>query len=212
MGELTSGRSYSFNNAAPMYSHRYLHKHLSRDVSNRSWPLNARALDYGCGNGSFTGWLAAKGFSTVGVDISESGIELARRAVPSAEFTIDNSIENLLRLGPFDLVTCIEVISVCYNPPNDLKKLFSCLRPGGTLVLATAYHGYAKNLAMALTGSLERHLDTSGSNVHVHFFTPSSISKLLEQAGFRSITVTRAGRIAPLAKSMILTCSKPSLP
>ena len=43
MGELTSGRSYSFNNAAPMYSHRYLLKHLSREVSNRSWPLNARA-------------------------------------------------------------------------------------------------------------------------------------------------------------------------
>jgi 2-polyprenyl-3-methyl-5-hydroxy-6-metoxy-1,4-benzoquinol methylase len=210
MGELKSGRAYSFNNAAPMHSHRYLLKHLARDVRNRSWPLNARALDYGCGNGSFTGWLASKGFSTVGIDISESGIEWARRAVPSAEFSLDNSLENLLRLGPFDLVTCIEVIAHCYTPSKDLEKLFSCLRPGGTLILATPYHGYAKNLAMALTGSLERHLDTSWSGASVHFFSPSSISKLLEQAGFRNITLTRAGRIAPLAKSMILTCSKPA--
>ena len=130
--------------------------------------------------------------------------------MPSAEFSSDNSLENLLRLGPFDLVTCIEVIAHCYTPSNDLEKIFSCLRPGGTLILATPYHGYAKNLAMALTGSLERHLDTSWSGAYVHFFTPSSISKLLEQAGFRNITLTRAGRIAPLAKSMILTCSKPA--
>jgi 2-polyprenyl-6-hydroxyphenyl methylase/3-demethylubiquinone-9 3-methyltransferase len=210
MADMTSGRVYSFENAAPMHSHRYLTGPISRAINNRSFPLHARALDYGCGNGSFTGWLANKGFSTVGVDISESGIELARRAVPSAEFTLDNSLENLLRLGPFDLVTCIEVIAHCYNPSNDLEKLFSCLSPGGMLVLATPYHGYAKNLAMALTGSLERHLDTSYAGAYVHFFTPLSISKLLEQAGFRSITVTRAGRIAPLAKSMILTCSKPA--
>jgi 2-polyprenyl-6-hydroxyphenyl methylase/3-demethylubiquinone-9 3-methyltransferase len=210
MAEMTSGRVYSFENAAPMHSHRYLQRPLYRAINNRNWPSHTRALDYGCGNGSFAGWLAAQGFNTVGVDISESGIELARRAVPSAEFTLDNSLENLLRLGPFDLVTCIEVIAHCYNPSNDLKKMFLCLRPGGTLVLATPYHGYAKNLAMALTGNLERHLDTSWSGAYVHFFTPLSISKLLEQAGFRSITVTRAGRIAPLAKSMILTCSKPA--
>jgi len=75
-------------------------------------------------------------------------------------------------------------------------------------VLSTPYHGYFKNLAMAVTGRLESHLDTSWSGAYVHFFTPRSISKLLVEAGFRDIAVMRAGRIAPVAKSMILTCSK----
>jgi 2-polyprenyl-3-methyl-5-hydroxy-6-metoxy-1,4-benzoquinol methylase len=209
--ELPPGRAYSFNNAEPMHSHRYLQASLFRAINNRRWPSHPRALDYGCGNGSFSGWLVTKGFRTVGVDISESGIEVARRAVPSAEFSLDTSVENLLRLGPFDLVTCIEVIAHCYDPLNDLKKLFLALRPGGTLILATPYHGYVKNLAMALTGSLERHLDTtSWAGTYLHFFTPSSISKLLEQSGFFNISVMRAGRIPPLVKSMVLTCTRPA--
>src|SRR4051812_46373921 len=119
MADMTSGRVYSFENAAPMHSHRYLYRPLSEAITSRSWPVQARALDYGCGNGSFAGWLVSKGFCTVGVDISESGIEIARRAVPTAEFTLDNSLENMLRRGPFDLVTCIEVIAHCYHPSND---------------------------------------------------------------------------------------------
>jgi len=171
-------------------------------------PPYARALDYGCGNGWFADWLASKRFKTVGVDISESGVALARRTIPSVEFSSDISLENLKQLGPFDLVTCIEVIAHCYSPSSELGKIFACLRLGGTLVLSTPYHGYFKNLAMAVTGRLESHLDTSWSGAYVHFFTPRSISKLLVEAGFRDIAVMRAGRIAPVAKSMILTCSK----
>lgn len=204
------GRAYGYQNASPSHFRQYLLAPLDRAIAGRRWPSPARALDYGCGNGWFAGWLASKHFSTVGVDISESGVELARRTVPSVEFSSDISIENLKRLGPFDLVTCIEVIAHCFTPSSDLEKMFACLRPGGTLVLSTPYHGYLKNLAMAVTGKLESHLDTSWSGAYVHFFTPRSISKLVVQAGFRDIALARAGRIAPLAKAMILTCSKPA--
>lgn len=204
------GRSYGYTHPGPSHSQSYLQRPLELAIASRTWPTPARALDYGCGSGWVAGRLIELGFVTCGVDISETGIEVARRAVPSATFTTDVSAESLAGMGPFDLVTCIEVIAHCYTPLSELQRLYDCLRPGGTLVLSTPYHGYTKNLVMAATGRLERHLDTLWSGAYVHFFTASSISHLLEQTGFRDIRVRRAGRIAPLAKSMVLACSKPS--
>ena len=209
MTTTSPGRSYGYRHHGPSYSQAYLQRPIERAIGRRSWPKPCRALDYGCGNGWLAEWLVEHGFDAVGADISESGIAVARRAVPSATFTTDISADSLARLGPFNLVTCIEVIAHCYTPSSELQRLYACLRPGGTLILSTPYHGYIKNLVMAATGRLERHLDTLWSGAHVHYFTIASISKLLKQAGFRDIEVERAGRIAPLAKSMVLTCSKP---
>ena len=203
------GRAYAYDDPRPAHSHAYLRSHIARAIDAGTWSVPARALDYGCGNGSLTGWLAGKGFAAVGVDISESGIEVARKAFPAAVFSTDVSAENLARLGPFDLVLCSEVIAHCYVPSAELKKIFDCLRPGGRLVLTTPYHGYLKNLVLAVTGRLEGHLDTLWSGSYVHFFTVASITRLLAQAGFADIAVVRAGRVRYLAKSMVVTCTKP---
>lgn len=209
MTESAAGRAYGYQNAAPSHSQRYLFHPLREILRAGNWSSSARALDYGCGNGWFAGQLSLMGFTVVGADISMSGIELAERHVPNAQFTTNTSSENLANLGPFDLITCIEVIAHCYTPSKDLGTMMACLKPGGMLVLSTPYHGYVKNLMMALTGNLEKHLDTSWSGAYVHFFTPRSISNLLARSGFSDIAITRAGRIPALAKSMIVTCRRP---
>ena len=180
-------------------------------MRDRAWNAGVRALDYGCGSGWWTNELASMGFDPFGADISESGIEMARRAFPSIGFTTDTSREGLCARGPFELVTAIEVLPHCFMPREDVSNLYECMAPGGRFVVCAPYHGYLKNLAMALTGSLERHLDTSWSGAYVHFFSVRTLSVLLRDAGFVDIEVTRAGRIAPLAKSMIVACRKPSL-
>jgi len=42
----------------------------------------ARALDFGCGNGRLSAWLAGRGASVDGVDATEEMLAVARRAVP----------------------------------------------------------------------------------------------------------------------------------
>lgn len=205
-----SGRVYGYQHALPSHSHSYLLPHLRDTIARKTFEPAARSLDYGCGNGALTAWLASVGFTSFGVDLSESGIALARQAVPDATFSNDVSSECLAKLGPFDLVLCMEVIAHCYSPAAELEKIFSSLRPGGTLILSTPYHSYLKNLAMAVTGRLSSHLDTLWAGAYVHFFTYHSINTLLEQAGFSEISMVRAGRIPVLAKSMILTCEKPA--
>jgi 2-polyprenyl-6-hydroxyphenyl methylase/3-demethylubiquinone-9 3-methyltransferase len=204
-----SGRVYAYRQADPPHQQAYLQPWLDKLIAARRWPPAGRVLDYGCGNGWFTGWLARQGLHAVGVDLSESGIDIARKAVPLASFSTDVSRGNLERLGPFDLAICLEVIAHCYTPANELRNIHHCLKPCGTLVLSTPYHGYLKNLAMAVTGRLEGHLDTLWPGGFVHYFSMRSISRLLCEAGFENVTVGRAGRIPPLAKTMVVTCTKP---
>jgi 2-polyprenyl-6-hydroxyphenyl methylase/3-demethylubiquinone-9 3-methyltransferase len=101
------------------------------------------------------------------------------------------------------------VIAHCFTPTDELARIRASMNSGGILVLSTPYHGYVKFLALAVSGRMERHLDTSWSGAYVHHYTPRSISKLLHDAGFQVIAIELAGRIPALAKSMIVTCRKP---
>lgn len=203
------GQVYEWYNIKPPHSHSYLLPKLESIVTSRSWPAGARALDFGCGNGSLTVWLNGKGFSAAGVDLSASGIEVAKKANPSISFSTDLSAENIARMGPFDLALCIEVIAHCFDPLAEVKKIFDNLKPGGMLILATPYYGYFKNLALALTGRLSEHQSVASSACYVSLFTISSITELLHKAGFADVSISRVGRIALLAKAMLVTARKP---
>jgi 2-polyprenyl-6-hydroxyphenyl methylase/3-demethylubiquinone-9 3-methyltransferase len=203
------GRIYGYDHPGAPHQQGYIQPLLDKLIATRTWSLGSRALDYGCGNGWFTGWLRRQGFEAIGVDPSDSGICVARAAYPDAQFSTDVSRESLERLGPFDLVVCLEVIAHCFAPTEVLQNIYHCLKPGGMLVLSTPYHSYIKDLAMAVTGKLEAHLNTLWSGGFVHFFTIRSIGGLLYEVGFENIGVRRAGRIPPLAKTMVLSCMKP---
>jgi 2-polyprenyl-3-methyl-5-hydroxy-6-metoxy-1,4-benzoquinol methylase len=205
-----TGRSYAYVNTDLSHTHAYLSPSIETIISRRTWPKAARVLDFGCGNGSLTNWLSHKGFDAVGVDISESGIAHAKRSFSSIPFSADASKENLAKLGPFDLVLCVEVIAHCYDPFSEMEKLWESLRPGGVLILSTPYHGYLKNLALAITGRMDRHFSTLWSGRSVQFFSIKTITELLRSAEFREIRVVRVGRIPPLAKSMVVSAMKPS--
>lgn len=209
MRSISNGREYTYNSPGVLHSQEYQNDALRSAIERHIWKSPARALDYGSGNGWVTNWLANLNFDASGCDISESGIEIARKHYPELHFSSDVSTEALLRRGPFDLVTCVEVIAHCFDADAVLEKLNAVLAPGGILILSTPYHGYWKLLAMALTGRLEQHLDTEWAGAYVHYFTPRSITKRLLRAGFEDLCIETVGRISPFAKVMIVTCRKP---
>jgi 2-polyprenyl-6-hydroxyphenyl methylase/3-demethylubiquinone-9 3-methyltransferase len=204
------GRAYGYRDALPSHSQLYLSTPIEQIIARETWPLHAKAVDYGCGNGWFANWLAGRGFKAMGVDISPSGIEVARQNFPDVAFSNEVTAESLACLGPFQLASCIEVIAHCYRPAEELAVLHASLEPGGRLILSTPFHGYWKYLALAATGRMENYLDTAWDGAYMHHFSPQSMTQLLEKAGFRDIEIKRAGRIPPLAKAMIVTCLKPS--
>ena len=178
---------------------------ILREIHSRT------VLDLGCGNGSFSAFLHSQRFSVSGCDVSASGIALARQAHPAIDF-FEHDISNPLpaRLsGVFDAVVSLEVVEHLMQPRHLVARAYGALRPGGVLVMSTPYHGYLKNLALALTNGWDTHWHPLRDFGHVKFFSRKTLSQLVCEAGFSVRNFVRVGRIPPFACSMIVVAVKP---
>lgn len=176
----------------------------------RARPGHARrAFDLGCGNGAIAGKLSDLGFNVTGIDASESGIAHAKASHPHCRFEQASVYDDLAaRFGTFPLVISLEVVEHLYEPRKLARAVHDLLEPGGTAIVSTPYHGYLKNLALALAGKLDSHFSPLWDGGHIKFFSVPTLRQLLSEAGLRDIRFVRAGRIPPFAKSMAAIARK----
>lgn len=205
--------SYRYSNAEPTWSNAYLWPVVSREISllpNAS-ERDRRVFDLGCGNGATSGMLAERGYEVTGVDISESGIAHAKSAFPRCRFEAASVYDDLAaEHGQFPIVVSLEVVEHLYDPRRFARNLHALVAPGGTAIVSAPYHGYLKNLALAASGKLDRHFTALWDGGHIKFFSIDTLGALLREAGFAPIRFHRAGRIPPLAKSMVAVVKKPA--
>lgn len=119
-----------------------------------------RVLDIGCGTGGVTLACAARGAAVTGIDIDAGMIEVARsKHVPasgSAEFVQIGAaeIEDRFPEGSLDAVVSCLAMSEMSPDEQDyaLRAAYSCLVPGGALVIAdeTTPEGGISRLAYRL--------------------------------------------------------------
>jgi 2-polyprenyl-3-methyl-5-hydroxy-6-metoxy-1,4-benzoquinol methylase len=200
---------YHYYNSDPSHHYNYLGAKV-REILLAEAPPPCRVLDLGCGNGFSANQLSELGYEVIGVDSSESGIEIARKAYPKVKFVVDSAYNDLAaKYGRFQAVTSLEVIEHCYDPRKFAERLYEVLEPGGLGIISTPYHGYLKNLALALTGDLDKHFTALWDGGHIKFFSIRTLSILLREKGFEQLKFYRVGRIPPLAKSMIAVGYRP---
>jgi len=157
-----------------------------------------RALDLGCGDGSFTALLAQGGAATVGVDVAAAAIERASRGHPELDFRVV-AIDGALPFedGTWDLIWASEVIEHVADTARWLSEVRRVLRPSGRLLLTTPSHGRVR-LAI---GGVERFSPPLGD--HLHLYTKRSLRELLEDFDFAEVRVrTAAG--PPLLRRQLL--------
>jgi len=155
-----------------------------------------RFLDLGCGNGHFARAVAdALGCETLGIDISEEGVEAARRAGVQAT-ALDIDAHPLPYPAEFiDFVYSGEVIEHLHYPDHYLREIRRVLTPGGKLLLTTPNLGAWYNRFSLLLGyqpifsdvSLEcsvGHLWPMGTMAHTRLFTLRALKGLLIFHGF----------------------------
>jgi 2-polyprenyl-3-methyl-5-hydroxy-6-metoxy-1,4-benzoquinol methylase len=208
MSNTTITSKYHFGSADAPHTAAYLTDHIlaiCRRVSAR------RVLDLGCGNGALCGALSAAGFEVVGCDPSEDGIAFARRTFPHIPFHLLGVYDDCAVLGDddFDVVVSTEVIEHISRPRSLPRFASKVLRSGGHLVLTTPYHGYIKNLALAVSGKLDAHFTVLWDGGHIKFWSRATLSRLLTEEGFDVTGFIGAGRIPYLWKSMIVIAQKP---
>jgi 2-polyprenyl-6-hydroxyphenyl methylase/3-demethylubiquinone-9 3-methyltransferase len=168
-----------------------------------------RVLDLGCGTGDISAYLEDKDYDVVGVDPSRDGIAKAKEKYPNGRFYVGSTEENLAnRFGTFSNVISIEVVEHVYDPHEYAASLFQLVAPGGIAIVSTPYHGYAKNLAIALLGQYDKHHMPLKTHGHIKFWSTTTLRALLVDAGFSSVAFQLVGRIPPLAKSLIAVARK----
>jgi 2-polyprenyl-3-methyl-5-hydroxy-6-metoxy-1,4-benzoquinol methylase len=195
--------AYPYQDASPTYANAYLWPVLRNVIETHVWPQR-RAFDLGCGNGATCNMLSTLGFDVTGVDTSESGVANAQNAYPHVKIHAGSAYDDLAsQYGTFPLVVSLEVIEHCMDPHAFAKSFLGLIAPGGIGLLSTPYHGYLKNLALAVSGKMDRHFTALWPGGHVKFFSMATLRQLLEEAGAKKIQFTRVGRIPSLAKSMV---------
>lgn len=191
-------------NDAPTAAHPYLAPTLIE------WLRDAGAetvLDLGCGNGTLTMRLAGEGFRATGIDGSESGMRIAQQQAAGRVTFRRGWIEDPLPLDlhhRFDAVIAIEVIEHLPRPRALCQRAAEALRPSGRFILSTPYHDYLKNVALALANQFDQHWHPLVDGGHIKFFSPATLTKLLQQEGFTVARLARRGRVPVFAKSMIV--------
>ena len=165
--------------------------------------------DLGCGNGHISGRLGALGYQVTGVDASRSGIQIARRAYPGVQFVEALITPELKKsLGDFDLIISSDVIEHLYRPSDLLEVAGLLLKQGGTVLIGTPYHGYLKNLALAITGKMDTHFSALHDGGHIKFFSVRTLSNLMTTHGFTELKFSFYGRAPWLWKNMICHARK----
>ncbi|HLO50132.1 MAG TPA: class I SAM-dependent methyltransferase [Kamptonema sp.] len=207
MERTSSKYIYSYSNNRPRYHHPYLLSPLLEmlALAKPGEESKPRVLDLGCGNGSLSHVISQQGYEVVGVDNSPQGVAIAAQSFPECQF-LQADIYNLPNsdfLHSFDIVLGVEVIEHLLYPKELVRVAKKCLKPKGRLILTTPYHGYLKNLAIAIAGKMDKHFTVLWDNGHIKFFSVPTLTKLLTSEGYTDINFRFAGRLPYLWKSML---------
>jgi len=168
-------------------------------------------LDLGCGDGTLDQYLESRGYVMLGIDADKSRIREAKRRDPKGHYAVGSAYEDLhARYGAFPAVISVEVVEHLFDPRRFADTVFSLLEPGGVAIVTTPYHGYLKNVVLALSGRMDAHFTALWAGGHIKFWSVRTITDLLTGAGLTVERVIRVGRVPPLARSMLIVARKPA--
>jgi 2-polyprenyl-3-methyl-5-hydroxy-6-metoxy-1,4-benzoquinol methylase len=200
-------KDYSYSDDLATHAHQYL-LHPILNVLAKNKPLNI--LDLGCGNGSLVFKLLKEGYEAYGTDASEQGIAIAQSKYPD-RFVLQNldhdDLPETLSRIPFDTVISTEVIEHLYDPRAFIdfcKKILIKNPDGGQIILSTPYHGYLKNLSLAIAGKWDSHANPLWDGGHIKLWSRETLGKLLQEKGFVVTDFIGCGRVPYLWKSMVI--------
>ena len=199
---------YHYGSAEAPHTEEYLWRHIiSLCVELRA----RRVVDIGCGNGALCRELASRGYEVVGCEPSADGVRFAQSAAPELVFHQLGVDDEPIAVGneSFDVAIATEVIEHLVRPRNLLRFAKQVLWPGGHFIISTPYHGYLKNLVLALTNKWDAHLNPFWDGGHIKVWSRKTLSQLLSEEGFRAVRFTGAGRVPFMWKSMIMVAQKP---
>jgi 2-polyprenyl-3-methyl-5-hydroxy-6-metoxy-1,4-benzoquinol methylase len=182
------------------------------DIAKKNDKQQIKIIDVGCGNGYLAGQLLTQGYNVTGLDASETGIKYAKDKHPEGIFKVASAYDNLSKQfgNDWDIVLSSEVVEHLYDPRLYAINITNLLKPNGSLIISTPYHGYLKNIALSLAGVWDKHHTALWDGGHIKFWSYRTLKSLLQESGFDNFTFRGAGRTPYLWKSMVISAKKRS--
>jgi len=142
-------------------------------------------LEIGSGVGWFCKLAAAMGWQPVGLDISVKACQEAKEMWGIAEVCSD-SLSLPFKSQTFHLVVLCHTLEHLFSPKQVLREVHRVLRENGWVALEVPNaNSFGRKLFGEEWGSWELPR-------HLHHFTPETLKKVLELAGFQNIKVVSA--------------------
>lgn len=179
------------------YPSEHIIRFIARNYYNRD-RKNTKILDFGCGTGANTWYLAREGFDTYAFDISECAIEKMLSKFENENLKVHAKAMDGLNLDYendfFDAV--VDNVSILCNKANDIKQMYSkvydMLKDGGKFITVvfnkdTTGYGTGRKIEEGTYEGIERgRLQGIG---YRHFFDEEEIYDMLSSIGFKNVNV-----------------------
>ena len=166
--------------------------------ADRHFPTPGRLVDLGCGTGRLLVHFARRGFSCVGVDLSDAMLDVVREKAERDGLAIERLKANLVELGAlpnatFDYAACLfstlGMVRGRDNRTRFLGHVRRILKPGGVFVVHAHNACYRFGLGLGRPGgergdrTMPQH--RGGAELTLHHFTRRELVADLAGAGFR---------------------------
>lgn len=135
-----------------------------------------KLLDIGCAGGFFVKAAKNAGWEAEGIEISKHLCEFGRDRL-GVKITQGTLEKVSLPEHAFDVITYWDVLEHVADPSDSLRRVCQLLKPGGHLLVN--YPDYNSLFAKVLGRRWWFLID-----VHIYYFTPRTLSRLLKKFGF----------------------------
>jgi SAM-dependent methyltransferase len=162
-------------------------------------PPNGRLLDVGSATGSFLALAQQRGWTALGVEISQAARDRSQTKGAQAVATLAEASSS----APYAVVTMHHVVEHLEDPVATLRDVRALIEPEGLLVVEVP------NFA-----SWDRHAAGAGwldlrPDQHRWQFDPGRLRRLLASSGFRTVKVTTLGEPIPTRRSVVQSLGIP---
>lgn len=159
---------------------------IAREVESRLGRKLA-IVEVGCNVGTFLNHLKERGHQVTGVELNRWCVEYARE-----HFGLTVHERELAQAGldaqTFDVVIMLHLIEHLPDPNVEVREASRVLKKDGLLCIETPTYD---TLPFKILRHRERSIRTS---THIFYFTPETLTRLLEKHGFNVVKVQYVGR------------------
>jgi 2-polyprenyl-6-hydroxyphenyl methylase/3-demethylubiquinone-9 3-methyltransferase len=169
-----------------------------------------RVVDVGCGGGILTEAMAGRGALTLGIDLGEKALGVARlhqlESGAASEYRLI-SVEALAAEmpGEFDVVTCMELLEHVPDPASVVAACARLARPGGVVVVATISRNPKSYALAVIAAEYLLGLLPKGTHDYAKFLMPAEVAAFARRAGLEPLDITGV-TYDPFRRSFRLAC------